>query len=814
MGGLVADFRYALRTLARTPGFTAVAVLTLAVGLGANTAIFTIFDSIVLRPLPYRDPGRLVAVQMVVPRFAHLAPNLPMSAASFLRFRKSAASIEQIAMFDESPVSLTSAGEPVQVTLSRASAALFGMLGAQAQIGRTFTEQEDQPGRDDVVVLSDALWSSRFHRDASVLGRKIELDGKPYQVIGVMAAGFRVPRTSQLQAVLFTDDYVQLWKPFGLQDSEIDPIGDFNFGCIARLKPHVSPAKAKAELDAIEAGLIQEQPANQRVEVLTSVVPLRQQIASRPREGLTLLLGAVGAVLLIVCVNIANLLLARAAGRRREMAIRTAIGAPAGRLIRQMLSESLLLACAGGALGTVLAWWALYAILAHAPVDLPQVSEIGMDWRVAAFTFAATLASAALCGILPAWRAAGADPQAALKSGSQTITESRRGRAVRQTLIAAEVALSTLCLALGGLLLHSFVNLMRVNKGFDAGSAITMKVTLPSARYPKQEDRARFVRSVVESVRNQPGVLVVGESNMLPLSGEGDNNLVEAEGANVPLAERPLADRRSVNGDFFRAMGIPLLEGRVFAESDGQHQVAVVSSSLARRLWPSADAIGKRFHEGDDKTWIEVVGVAGDVHGASLQKAPAPTAYLPYWQRNRRDVNLVVRTALDPAGVVAAVRRTIHTLDRALPIVHAETIRGMVDDSVAQQRFQLDLALLFAAAALLAAALGVYGVVVQSVLQRTNEIGIRMALGASERSVRRLVLGQGMAPVAVGLVFGLAASLAGGQFAGHLLFGVQPADPLVLASVTAMLLLAGATACTLPARRAARVDPLVALRYE
>ena len=809
------DLRYGLRTLARTPGFAAVAVLTLALGLGANTAIFTIFDSILLRPLPYRDPGRLTAVQMVVPRFAHLAPNLPMNAASFVRFRKLAHSFEQMAMFDEQKVNLTSGGDPVRVTMSRASASLFGLLGVQPQIGRTFTEQEDQAGRDDVVVLSDRLWRERFHGDASIAGRKILLDGRPYEVIGVMPPGFQVPRTSQLQATLFTDDYAQLWKPFGLQDSEIDPLGDFDFGCIARLKAGVLPPQAKAELDLIEAGIIQELPANLHVEVLTAVVPLEEQIAGRPREGLIVLLASVGAVLLIVCVNIANLMLVRAAGRRREMAIRTALGAPAGRLIRQTLAESLILAVAGGALGSALAWWALGTLLARAPVDLPRISEIGMDWRVAAFTFAATLACAGFCGILPAWRGAGADPQSALKSGSQTITESRRGRAVRHALIAAEVALSAMCLAVGGLLLHSFVNLMRVDKGFEAGRALTVNVVLPRTRYPKQEDRARFVRSLLESVRNQPGVLVVGESNMLPLSGEGNNNLVEAEGTQVPLPERPLADMRSASPDFLRAMGIPLLAGRMFQESDAEHRVAVVSAGLARRLWPNADPIGRRFHEGDNKEqWVEVVGVVGNVRGASLQKAPSPTAYLPYWQRSQRDVNLVVRTGMDAAGVTAAVRRAIQRLDRELPIARFETIDGLVDDSVAQQRFQMDLVLLFAAAALLAAGLGVYGVVAQSVAQRTNEIGIRMALGASEGSVWRLVLAQGMAPVAAGLVLGLAASLAGGRLVGNLLFGVPGADPAVLMAVTVVLLAAGAAACALPARRATRVDPLVALRYE
>jgi putative ABC transport system permease protein len=811
MAALLTDLRYALRMLARSPGFAAASVLTLALGIGANTAIFTTFDCVLLRPLPFRDPGRLVAIQEVIPKFANLAPNLPVNAKSFLEWRGHARTLEGIAMFGESLANLTSAGDPARITMARAS--MFPVLGIEPQLGRTFTEDEDRPGYDRVVVLSDRLWSDRFHRDPAVLGSKIVLDGTPYEVIGVMPAGFEAPRTSQLQAVVVADDYAQLWKPFGLKDFEIDEVGDFNFGCIARLKPAISAARANAELNVIQAAWLKQVPV--KVEILAAIVPLQQQIAGRSRQSLILLLAAVGAVLLIVCVNIANLLLARAAGRRREMAIRTAIGARVGRLVGQTLTESMLLAAAGGVLGTLLAYWGLLAILLRAPVELPRVSEVRIDWSVAVFTFLLTVASGAFFGILPAWRMARTDPQGALRADSQTLTESRRGGRLRQILIAGEVALSVMCLAVGGLLLRSFVQLMHVDRGFQAEHAITVKLGLPAVRYPSQADTARFVRALVENVRSQPGVVEVGESNMLPLEGEGNNNLVATEGSNVPLADRPLADFRSANADFFHSMGIPLLEGRTFRECDGQRLVAAVSASLAHRMWPHADPIGKRFHQGDDRQpWIEVVGVVGDVRGASLQKAPNPTAYLPYWQRNQHSVGLVVRTAMDPSAAVAAVRGAIRTLDRELPIPRFETLGQLVDDSVAQRRFQLDLVLLFALAALAAATLGVYGVISQSVAQRTNEIGIRMALGASAASVWRLVLRQGLAPVSAGLAVGLAESLAAGRLLSGLLFGVRPTDPLVLGAVALALLAAAASACYLPARRATRVDPLVALRYE
>ncbi|HUK18585.1 MAG TPA: ABC transporter permease [Bryobacteraceae bacterium] len=813
MSRLLSDLRYAVRTLLRAPGFAVVSVLTLALGIGANIAIFTIFDSVVLRPLPYRDPARLVAIQQVIPRFAHIAPNLPVNAMSFLEWRKQSRSFDRMAMFGESLTNLTSQGDPVRITMARASAALFPTLGIRPQIGRTFTEDEDRPGNDRVVVLSDRLWNDRFQRNPAVLGSKILLDGNPYEVIGVMPAGFEVPRTSQLQAAMVSDDYAQLWKPFGLKDSEIEPLGDFDFGCIARLKTGVSLSQAHAELNVIQTNLAKGYP--QKVEVLVSLVPLQQQISGRSRQSLVLLLAAVGAVLLIVCVNIANLLLARAAGRRREMAIRTALGARTGRLVRQTLTESLLLASAGGALGILLGVGALRAILLRSGVDLPRISAVHMDGMVVVFAILVTLASGAIFGALPAWRMARTDPQSALKSGSRAITEGRGG--LRRALIACEVALSAMCLAMGGLLLDSFVRVLQVDKGFQTERAVTVKLGLPNLRYPKGTDTSRFVHALLDGVRAQPGVVLVGESNMLPLDGEGNNNIVAAEGTNPPLVERPLVDFRSANPDFFRSMGIPLLAGRIFRESDGDRPVAVISTSLARRLWPKADPIGKRFARGlaeKGDTWFEVVGMVGDVRGVSLQKTPNPTAYVPYWQQNQHSVTLVVQTAMEPTSIASAVRGVIQALDRELPIERFQTLDQLVDNSVAQRRFQLDLVLLFAIAALLAAAVGVYGVISQSVAQRTNEIGIRMALGASAGSVWRMVLRQGLVPVVAGLAAGLAGSLAAGRLVSGLLYGVEAADPLVLAAVAFVLLASATAACWLPARRATRVNPLVALRYE
>lgn len=810
---LFSDLRYALRTLMRAPGFAAVAIIALALGIGANTAIFTLFNNVLLRPLPYRDPSRLVAVHAVVPKFAYLAPTIPVNAYAYQEFRKQARSIERIAIFGESLTNLTSGGEPVRLTMARASASLFPTLGIRPQLGRTFSEDEDQAGHDVVVVLSDRLWTDRFHRDPAVLGRKILLNGTPYEVVGVMPAGFQVPRTSQVQGAAVTDDYPQLWKPIGVQQYEMERLGDFNFGCIARLRPGFTAKEATAELTLIQRNILKDAP--ETLEVLDTAEPLQEQIGGRFRQSLILLLAAVVAVLIVVCVNIANLLLARAAGRRREMAIRTAIGARTGRLVRQSLTESLILAVAGGVLGVLLAEWSLSAILLHAPVDLPRFSEVRIDGTVAGFAFLLTLSAGAFFGMFPAWRMARTDPQSALKSGSQTITESRRGGRLRRVLIASEVALSAMCLAVGGLLLHSFVRVMQVDKGFQTEHAITVTLGLPEVRYPKSADTSRFVRALLDRVRQQPGVVAAGEISMLPLGGEGNNNLVAAEGTNPPISERPLVDHRGASPDYFNAIGIPLLRGRIFQDSDGGHRVGVISASMARRLWPNGDPIGRRYHEGDDKQpLIEVVGVVGDIRGASLQKAPNPTSYEPYWQRNEHTVSLVVRTAMAPTAITGPVRRVVQSLDRELPIPAFETVAEIVDTSVAQRRFQLDLVLLFAVAALLAAAVGVYGVISQTVAQRTNEIGIRMALGASAPSVWRLVLRQGLTPVLAGLALGLAASLAAGRLVSGLLYGVGTTDPLVFAGVALVLVGAATAACWLPARRATRVDPLVALRYE
>ena len=550
------DIRYAFRTLARNPGFAAVAILTLALGIGANTAIFTVFNGILLRPLPYPQPARLVTVEEVVPKFARFGPTLPANAWHFREWRKQSRSFDRLALVSDRTFTLTSAGEPERVAGGRVSASLFPMLGIQAAVGRTFREEENQPGHDRVVVISDRLWRRRFQSDPAVVGGKIVLDGMPYQVLGVLPASARVPTGEQLDSMARNSESADIWKPFAISDDDLTIMGDFDYGCLGRLKPGVSAAQATADLNVIQSAISNEM--SEKTELRTALTGLQEQMTGSSRASLTLLLAATGAVLLIVVVNLANLLLARAAGRGKELAIRAAIGAGMGRLVRQMLTESLLLAGAGGALGALAAQWTLAAIVLKAPLDIPGLQYVRMDFTALAFLVAVSVASGVLFGVLPAWRTARADPQAALTSAGRGTADRGAGR-VRSLLIAAEVALSAVCLVAAGLLLNSFVRLIHVDKGFQADRAVALGLGLPAVRYPDLDARGRFVHTLLDRVESLPGVVAAGINNRGPLSGEGSNLGIAVEGVDMPGNDRPIVDYRCVSPDFFRAIGIPLM---------------------------------------------------------------------------------------------------------------------------------------------------------------------------------------------------------------------------------------------------------------
>jgi predicted permease len=807
------DLRFAARMLRKNPGFSAIAIATLALGIGANTAIFSVVDAVILRPLAYPDAGRLFAIHEIVPKFSRFAPLIPVNGAHFLEWRKSVNSFEELALLNGYTVNLTGANEPERVPMARVSSNLFPMLGVQAQLGRTFTAEEDRSGHDRVVVLDDALWRRRFGGDRNVIGRMIALDGASYEVIGVLPGNLRFPKLSQLFALSIAEERPEIWKPLALRDSELESLGDFDFACIARLKRGISGAQASAELNAVQARITNQMP--EKVELKASLVPLREQITGRSRTGLELMLGAIGAVLLIGCVNIANLLLARASARRREIAIRSAIGAGSGRLMRQMLAESLLLSGLGGLLGVAIAYGAVRLILEYAPVDLPRLDEVRLDWRVLGFTVAISVLSGLFFGLLPAWRASRTDPQEAMKSGARGTTAGRSSGRLRSALVGVEVGLGAMCLIAGGLLLHSFIKLLQVDRGFEVRRIVTVALNLPDSRYSSTQKRAAFFRAVLEQVGALPGVVSAGISNMLPLGGEGNNNLLSVEGATVPFTERPLADVRQVNPEYFRTMGIPLRAGQMFSEADRDRKVMLVSAMTAERVWPGQSPIGKRVRIGDEKAELmEVTGVVGDVRGVSLNKGATMTVYVPYWQRCNSSESLAVKTAADPAALSPSIRNVIRRMDPDLPAPAFRTMEDIMAESVAQRRFQMNMVALFAVAAMLLASLGIYGVVAYSVTQRTNEMGIRLALGAQPGSLRRMVARECLLPVAIGLGAGVAISMAMGRVLGSLLFGVNASDPITIAGVVALLGVVGAAASYIPARRATLVDPVRALRYE
>jgi len=813
MAAFLSDLRYAIRMLGRNPGFAVVVILILAVGIGANTAMFSIVDGVLLRALPFRAPKNLVAVEEVIPKFSHIAPAIPVNAMHFLEWRKQWSSAEELALLGGMTFNIDSDGEPERVSGTRVSSNLFAMLGVRPQIGRSFLDQEDRPGSDQVVMLSDALWQRRFHGDRGVLGRKIVLDGKPYEVIGVLPAGLRLPTLAQLISMSASGAIPEIWKPFAVRDDELDDMGDFNYGCIARLRGGVTISRALDELNAVQARIARKLP--EKVELRASVEPLDKKMTARPRQGLLMLLAAVAAILLIVCVNIASLLISRGSGRSRELAVRAALGASGGRLLRQMLTESMAIALIGGALGVGLAYSALGMMLKYAPADLPRLNEIAINGRVLLVAFALSLVSAVLFGLAPAWRSSRADPQRDLKSGGRGASQGREAGRLRSALVCVEVALSTTCLLAAGLLLNSFVRLEHIDRGFDAERVITVNLSLPASRYPDLAKRAELVRGVLDRVRALPGVTATGITTAVPLTGRRSTNLISVEGTTAPAIERPIADFSMVSGGYFATIGIPLIAGRIFDEKDRGHGVAVISALTAARVWPGGNALGKRFRlGGDHDPLLEIVGVVGDVRADELQLPPNPTVYVPYWQRDRQDIALMVRTRMDSASIASAVRGEIRSMDAQLPVPQFRAMQEIVAAAFGERRFQLELVVLFALVGLVLASLGIYGVVSYSVAQRRGEMGIRMALGATGPELRRMVLLESLRPVALGLAGGLAGTLALARILQGLLFGVGVASPPTMAGVITIMLAVAAVASYIPASRMTKANPVTWLRYE
>ena len=803
------EFRYAVRSLWHDRGFTAIVVLSLAVGIGANTAIFSLVNGVLLRPPDYRAPEQLVAAGQMIPKFAKQYPVIPVNVSLLYSWRRKAVSFSGIAAMERTTFNLTGAGEPELLSGAVVSANIFEVLGVPPQLGRAFLESEDPAGHDDVVVLADSLWRRRFQADPAVIGRKILLNGLPRNVVGVLPASFRLPLGTAYNPTGAGE--VEIYKPLGYQPDDLkETLNSFNQWTVARLRPGVSPRQAKAELDLIEAAFSRQFP--DQLDLHAVVTPLAQELVGDSRKGLLLMMAAVGAVLMILWVNLANLSLVRAAGRARESAIRTALGAGRMQLARQSLLESMLMSLAGGTLGAALAWWGLKALVALAPIDLPRLDAVHVDARVLLFALGVSLAAGVILGILPAWRRAAAAPIETLKSASRSNTEGRRGLRVRHTLVSLEAGLSAALLVTAGLLIASFVRVMTVDKGFSVEHVIAVNISLPSTRYPEAAQRSPFFQTVIDKAAAMPGVQSASLVSALPLEGETWIDMIGTENDTRPLVEKPSANVRFISPGYFQTLRLPLVAGRGFEETDRKRAVAIISQSLARRLWPQQDAVGRKINMGDEL--LGVVGVTADARSTSLDHDPVNMLYVPFWQRTQRASSLLVRTGMDPSGAGAALRRVIWSVDPEVPVPEIKTLDQVMSQSVGQRRFQMMLVLFFAAAALALAAVGTYGVISYSVTQRTAEMGIRMALGAQTSAVAAMVLRQGMLPVVVGLAGGAAAALALGRYIGSLLFEVSPSYPLAYVTAIAVLLLVSISACLVPARRATRVNPLEALRFE
>lgn len=814
MEDIYRDIRFALRSLLRTPGFSLLAISVLTLGIGATTAMFSITRTVLLKPLAYRDPGRLVTILFRVPQFSKALSTIPVNAQHYELWRDHNRTLEAISMIRPDSHILSGRGEAVQVNGVRVSVNLFHLLGVQPAIGRGFIKGEDQPGRGRVVVVSYYLWQERLGGRSDVLGRTLLLDGQPYEVVGIMPEGFPFPRGKQLSDLEILPEHTDYWIPLVFSKDDLaSPMGDENYIAIARVKPGLTDRRVWADITALEKIISKRYP--EPVEFDPVVRPLQQAMARDVRLPLLVLMAAVASVLLIVCINLTNLMLVRAIAQRREWAVRVAIGARTSDLLRSAFVESLCLSITGGALGCFLAIGLVKLVQLRAPVDLPRINELGVDGPVLLLAVALSISSAFIFGLWPAWRAARVDPQEALRCAARTTSEGRRGHRSGKALVAAEVALSTVLLLTAGLLIRSFAAILGVNPGMKVQSLLTVRINLPPDRYRQGKDIASFYKRLSEQVSPLPGVKAAGLISDLPLTGEDNNNPATAgDRPPPPVTQWQMTNYRSANKTYFKAAGIQLKEGRTFDERDGDTTEVMISANLAERLWPGESAVGRPLRIYSYKRLMNVVGVVAATYAASLREQPTMMVYFPDWRRQDLNMSLVARTENKPESVSGAIRRIVHGLEPQAAISSIQTMREIVASSVSEQRFQVVLFTTFALMAVALACLGIYGVLAFTITRRTSEIGVRMVLGARPDNILASTLGAGMMPVLVGIVAGLSVSAGLARLIANLLFGVRALDPWTYAGTSLVLLTIAALACLIPARRAARLNPIEALRNE
>jgi predicted permease len=826
MHALLQDVRYALRSLSASRGLAAAAILSLALGIGANTSIFSVASALLLRPLPYADPDRLVILWNRSPGLG-IAEDW-FSTAQYFDIKTTARSFEQVAVAIGSNVNLTGDGEPERVGTVRVSSNLLPMIGARAELGRLFTPEEDDEGAAATAILHHGTWLRRYGGDPSVIGRSVELNGRPYEIVGVMPRDFTLPREVLPTLGGAEEAEILLALPFGPKAPQTRNAEDYNI--LARLAPFVTVAQAQAEMDALTARLRAEHPdfypANGGLTF--GLVPLQQQVVGDVTRPIVILAAAVAVVLLIACANVANLLLSRALGRQKEIAIRSALGASRARIVRQLLTESLVLAAAGGALGLLIALFSVDAMHALGERSLPRLQSIRIDGGVLAFTMLVSLTAGLLFGLVPAWRLGRTEVQTSLKEGGRGSGGARavwgRGGGLRRTLVVTQLALCVIVLVAAGLLVRSFGKVQDVSPGFDPAGVLTLELTMTGRKYTDPWRVYETYRLLWDRLREVPGVTAAGGVTALPLSQMFAWGPITVEGRPVVPGERFInVDQRTVAGDYFAAMQIPLVRGRFFTEEDTRDtpRVVVIDERMAEQLWPGEDPVGKRIRTGGfdvtpDTPWMTVIGVTGRVRQYTLDgEEPRIAMYHWHKQRPARALNVVMRAATsDPAVLAPAARDVIKALDPDLPIYNVKTMEARVDESLARRRFAMTLLALFAALAFGLAGIGTYGVIAYLVSQGTREIGIRMALGATPERVSGMVLRTGLTMAALGVAAGLAGALVLTRFMQSLLFGIEVTDPATFAAIVFLLSLMVLTATWVPARRAARIDPLISLRAE
>jgi len=807
METLIKDVRYALRGLWKRPGFTVVAVLTLALGIGANTAIFSVVNAVLLRPLQFRDPDRLVMVWEDA-TFAGFPRNTP-APANYVDWKNQTRSFEDIAATHEETFNLTGDGEPERVAAYSTSANFFPLLGVAPALGRTFLPDEDRFGANKVAVISHGLWQTRYGGDPHIIDRAIQLDGQKYTVVGVMPAGFQ-----------FMEGDVRLWVPLALEPEEMANRGGHYLTVVARLKQGVTMDQAQADLSTVMAHISKDNPRETFDGKLGAyVMPLREQLAGDVRGSLVVLLVSVAFVLLIACANVAGLLLARAVGRRREIALRLALGASRTRVVTQLLTESLLLSAAAGVLGSALAYFSFAFLQKLIPPQMTLLTNLKLDTRILLFTLVVSIITGILFGLVPALQAAKVDLNNALKQSARVTATGR----LRSTLIVFEVALSIVLLIGAGLLIQTLSQLFNQYAVLEPEKVLTLRTVLPKAKSKELARRNAFFQQVLDRIKHLPGVSSAGYTTSVPLDWKGGTSGFYPEGTKDPIPGMSYdANHREVSADYLKTMNIALRQGRYFDQHDGEHSmpVAIINETMARQYWPGQNPVGRRFKLGDpteDVPWIQIVGLVADVRQMGLDEPVKAEMYLPFLQDENpwytpRD--LVIRTSGDTLNLVSSVRQIIHEVDADQPISNVATLSDLLSVEAEQRRMGMIMLTAFAGLALLLASLGIYGVLAYFVTQHTNEIGVRIALGATRRNILALVLKKGMTLTLLGVGIGLGAAFALTRLMSSLLFGVKASDPLTFVAVPLLLAGVAFVACLIPARRATKVDPIVALRYE